>query len=284
MVQKLMDLMKLGPKADGVNIYFKDPHRTELAAQYVYSLLGSSNRLQRRDSSALFGPSSWDDIEVLFLQSVSETENSSSGARLAQGIQLAARGAKLLSMMFCTELQRYDLCSTSSDVLRDPTVLNAMPTVRIVLSYGVRGALKAAVEYMTKCLVRHSSWIMDAGGIEYSNARSTSDESCCLEARACLDSLGSATCFIAWLFCVEEKVKMTETAVAFVVKDAFLAELERSMGDAPELSKKNKEQFVRKCKTYFLMSLVEEFASSLVMSLAKMIEVENGLALVGLVQ
>lgn len=284
MVQKLMDLMKLGPKADGVNIYFKDPHRTELAAQYVYSLLGSSNRLQRRDSSALFGPSSWDDIEVLFLQSVSETVNRSSGGRLAQGLQLAARGAKLLSMMFCTELQGYDLCSTSSDVLRDPTALNAMPTVRLVRSYGVRGALKAAVEHMTKCLVRHSSWIMDSGGIEYSCARSACDESCCLEARACLDSLGSATCFIAWLFCVEEMVEMTKTAVAFVVKDAFLAELERSMGDAPELSKKNKEQFVRKCKTYLLMSLVEEFASPLVMSLAKMIEVDNGLALAGLVQ
>jgi hypothetical protein len=91
MIQKLMDLMKYGPKAEGSSLYFKDPHRTELAAQFVYGLLGASNRLVRRDSGALFGPSSWDDVEVLLGQSVAETENMISGRRLSQGLQLAAR-------------------------------------------------------------------------------------------------------------------------------------------------------------------------------------------------
>jgi hypothetical protein len=91
MIQKLMDLMKYGPKAEGSSVYFKDPHRTELAAQFVYGLLGASNRLVRRDSGALFGPSSWVDIEMLLAQSVAETENMISGRRLAQGLQLAAR-------------------------------------------------------------------------------------------------------------------------------------------------------------------------------------------------
>jgi hypothetical protein len=91
MIQKLMDLMKYGPKAEGSSLYFKDPRRTELAAQYVYGLLWASKRLARRDSGALFGPSSWDDIEVLMAQSLAETENMISGRRLAQGLQLAAR-------------------------------------------------------------------------------------------------------------------------------------------------------------------------------------------------
>jgi hypothetical protein len=91
MTQKLMDLMKYGPKAEGSSVYFKDPHRTELASQYVYGLLWASTRLARRDSGALFGPSSWDDIAVLLAQSVAETENMISGRRLAQGLQLAAR-------------------------------------------------------------------------------------------------------------------------------------------------------------------------------------------------
>jgi hypothetical protein len=91
MIQKLMDLMKYGPKAEGSSLYFKDPRRTELAAQYVYGLLWASKRLVRRDSGALFGPSSWDDIAVLLAQSVAETENMISGRRLAQGLQLAAR-------------------------------------------------------------------------------------------------------------------------------------------------------------------------------------------------
>lgn len=282
MVQKLMDLMKYGPKADGANIYFKDPHRTELAVQFVYFLLGASHRLQRRDSAALFGPSSWDDIEVLISQSVNETGNSVSGYRLAHGLQLAARGAKVLAMMLRTELQGYDLCSTSYDVLRDPSALNVMPTVRLVKAHGVRSGLKMAVEHLTKCLVRHSKWIMDSGGIELTSTRSKSDYSCCLEARACLDSLGSVTCFIAWLFCVEEEVKIMDPAVAFVIKDAFFAELERSMGDVPELGNQKKKDFVRKCKTYFVMSFTEQFAFPLVLTLGKMIEVEDDLALVGL--
>jgi len=91
MIQKLMDLMKYGPKAEGSSVYFKDPRRTELAAQYVFGLLWASKRLARRDSGALFGPSSWDDIAVLLAQSVVETENMISGRRLAQGLQLAAR-------------------------------------------------------------------------------------------------------------------------------------------------------------------------------------------------
>ncbi len=91
MIQKLMDLMKYGPKAEGLSMYFKDPCRTELAAQYVYDLLRASKRLARRDSGALFGPLSWDDIAVLMAQSVAETKNMISGRRLAQELQLAAR-------------------------------------------------------------------------------------------------------------------------------------------------------------------------------------------------
>lgn len=91
MILKLMDLMKYGPKAEGSSVYFKDPHRTELVAYYVFGLLSASNRLVRRDTGALFGPSTWNDIEVLLTQSLTETENMISGHRLAQGLHLAAR-------------------------------------------------------------------------------------------------------------------------------------------------------------------------------------------------
>jgi hypothetical protein len=91
MILKLMDLMKYGPKAEGSSVYFKDPHRTELVSYYVFGLLSASKRLVRRDTGALFGPSMWNDIEVLLTQSLTETENMISGRRLAQGLHLAAR-------------------------------------------------------------------------------------------------------------------------------------------------------------------------------------------------
>ena len=205
-----------------------------------------------------------------------------SGRRLAQGLQLAARGAKLLSMMFQTELQGYDLYKTSSTSL-DSEALTAMPTVRLVKTYGVRSSLKAAVEHTTKCLVHHSGWIMDSGGIELAATESTSDESCSLEARACLDNLGKAICIIAWLFCVEERVGMKDPDVSFVIKDAFLAEMERSLEDVPEMSARAKKKFIKKCKLYFALSLAEEFATPMLLTVAKMIGVDDELALVGLV-
>lgn len=91
MILKLMDLMKYGPKAEGSSVYFKDQHRTELVSYYVFGLLSASNRLVRRDTGALFGPSTWNDIEVLLTQSLIETENMISGRRLAHGLHLAAR-------------------------------------------------------------------------------------------------------------------------------------------------------------------------------------------------
>ena len=188
-------------------------------------------------------------------------------------------GAKLLATMLLTELSGHDLYSTSNGML-DSTAVRAMPTVRMIKTYGVRSALKASVEQMTKCLVRHSRWIMDSGGIEMSTNKSTSDESCCLESRVCLDNLGSVVCVIAWIYCVEEMVELKDTSVAFVIKDSFLVEMERALEDVPEMNERNKNTFVRKCKMYFLMSFVEEFTAPLKMTLAKMIGIDDDFPLV----
>lgn len=188
-------------------------------------------------------------------------------------------GAKLLATMLLTELSGHDLYSTSNGML-DSMAVRAMPTVRMIKTYGVRSALKASVEQMTKCLVRHSRWIMDSGGIEMSTNKSTSDESCCLESRVLLDNLGSVVCVIAWLYCVEEMVEFKDASVAFVIKDSFLVEMERALEDVPEMNERIKNTFVRKCKTYFLMSFVEEFTAPLKMTLAKMIGIDDDFPLV----
>ncbi len=190
-------------------------------------------------------------------------------------------GAKLLATMLLSELSGHDLYSTSN-VMLDSTAFRAMPTVRLIKTYGGRSALKAAVEQMTKCLVRHSRWIMDSGGIELSTSKSTSDESCCLESRVCLDNLGSVVSVIAWLYCVEEMVELKDTSVAFVIKDSFLVEMERALEDVPEMTERDKNAFVRKCKVYFLMSFVEDFTAPLKKTLAKMIGIDDDFPLVGL--
>ena len=190
-------------------------------------------------------------------------------------------GAKLLATMLLTELSGHDLYSTSNGML-DSMAVRAMPTVRMIKTYGVRSALKASVEQMTKCLVRHSRWIMDSGGIELSTNKSTSDESCCLESRICIDNLGSVVCAIAWLFCIEENVELKDPSVAFVIKDAFLVEMERAFEGVPEMNQQSTNMFVRKCKIFFLMSLAEDFVVPLKITLAKMIGVDDDFRRVGL--
>lgn len=176
--------------------------------------------------------------------------------------------------MLLTELSGHDLFSTSNVVL-DPTALKDMPTVRLIKSHGVRTALKFAVEQMTKCLVRHSRWIMDSGCIELATNKSTSDESCCLESRVCLDNIASVVCVIAWLFCVEETCDLKDPSVAFVIKDSLLVGIERSLlEDLPQMSKQIRMKFIRKCKMYFLMSFIEGFSIPLKLTLAEMIGVD----------
>lgn len=191
------------------------------------------------------------------------------------------RGAKVLAMMLLTELSGHDLYSTSNVIL-DFTAVKTMPTVRLIKAYGVRSALKAAVEKLVKCLVNHSRWIMDSDGIELSTNKSTSDESCCLESRVCIDNLGSVICVIAWLFCVEERIELKDPPVAFVIKDTLLIEMERALDGVPEMNEQSKKKFVKKCTVFFLMSLAEEFAVPLKISLAKMIGVDNDFKQVGL--
>ncbi len=80
---------------------------------------------------------------------------------------------------------------------------------------------------------------------------SASNECCALGAKLCLDSLGSEICVITWLFCIEERVKLTDASVAFVIKDAFLAELERGLEDFPEMNERNRKKLVKKLKMEF---------------------------------
>ena len=52
-VSKLMELMKYGPRDGAAGVYFKDPNRTSLASDYVYSLVKASKRLVRRGGRPL---------------------------------------------------------------------------------------------------------------------------------------------------------------------------------------------------------------------------------------
>jgi hypothetical protein len=274
LVEKLMDLLKYGPKSEGSSVYFKDPLHTELASSYAYALVEASSRLVREDESVLFGPSSWDDVKVLLSQSIDQTENAMSGRRLAQGLHMAACGAKLLCLMLKTELLKSDF-SSSANFSFGTLSMKLMPTVKVLKTKGLRNALKAVVRHTTKCLVRHSKWILDHDLNELSSVERASAECCAAEAKTCFDCLGSVLCYTAWLFCAEEGIGINHPNCAFVIKDAFLSELTRYIEDLPEMSSRKKTTHIKKLKWYFILSFVEEFASSLQDSVGTMIGLED---------
>ncbi|KAK1744280.1 hypothetical protein QTG54_004813 [Skeletonema marinoi] len=274
LAQKLMDLIKYGPKAEGSSVYFKDPLRTQLASSYACALVTASSHLVRKDDSTIFGPSSWDDVEVLLSQSIDQTENTISGRRLAQALQMAACGSKLLSLMLKSELLRNDFSSTSF-TFDATSMMKCMPTVKVFKSEGLRNVLKAVVRHTTSCLIRHSKWILDHDLNELSQIERASAECCASEAKTCLESLGSVVCYTAWLFCAEERVAIDHHSSAIIVRDEFLSELTRSIENLPEMSSRKKTTFTKKVKLHFLLSLVEEFAFPLQDAVGKMIGLED---------
>ena len=281
LAKKLMGMMKYGPSNASCNVYYKDPLKTDLLSAYVYNLVSASGRLVRRgDSGALFGPLSWRDIEELLSQSIDQTISVSSPQALAQGLQLAARGARLLSLMLTTELQGHSLFSTASPIERE--ALCSMPTVFFVVGYGSRRALKAAVRQVTKCLVVHSKWILDHGGSD--TPFPVSVECCFLEASSCWDNLGSVLAVLSWLFCVEEQLEMKNPACALVIRDEFLGEMGRSLTELPEMNAQKKKKLVKNMTMYFVSNLCKErFATPMAIVLGKMIGVEDDLALWGVI-
>ncbi len=281
MVQKLFDLMKFGPKADGCKIHFKDPHRTELASEYVYSLLMASSRLVRRDGTALFGPSSFEDVSVLLSQSMDQTANMISGRRLAHGLHLSARGAKLLSLMLSTELQDVDLSCTS--VSFGTLSLKSKPTVSLILGHArIHDVLKIAARNASTCLFCHSRWILEGHPLLDPPSSSVIDESCCLYAIECFDHLGSSICYIAWLFCTEEKVELGSDTCAYAIVNEFSSELQKYLNHSPEMSKLVEKQYIKMLKFRFLRSLAEEFARPLVRAIGNLFDLEDELSMIGI--
>jgi hypothetical protein len=281
---KLWQLMISGPKADGQNVFFKDPFRTELASQYVYSLVHQSKRLIRSDGSTLFGPSEWSDIESLLEQSTTQTEGMAAGKRLADGLHLAARGSKLLLLLLRTELREIDL-TTPKSVTLESLPLQAMPTVqqfithkpkkRSLKSDGVRESLKSVIRHATKCLVRHSYFIFDEEDFHperHSSKQNFYDASCIHEATECFENLGKILSYGAFLFCVSEKIDLDNSFVLYLIRDEFYKELFACLDNMPELNKASSKKFTSALEEYFIGAIGEGFSLPLFVGLSEKME------------
>lgn len=282
-----------GPKADGHNVFFKDPFRTELASQYVYSLIRHSNRLIRSDGSAIFGPREWSDIESLLSQSIDQCENLTGGKRLAECLHLAARGSKLLLLMLQTELRDVDLTSPMSNSF-EQMPLKSMPTVKEFIDNwdkksqtradGVRKSLKAVVRHVTKCLVHHSRFILDVDDF-HPERRSYKgnfyDDSCANEAVECFDNLGRVVSYAAFLFCVAENIKMDNSTLLYLIRDEFNSQLIVCFDNLPELNKTSEKKFTSILKEVFIGAIGGDFALPLYVGLAKLMGCEQDLADLG---
>mmetsp|Transcript_22258 Transcript_22258/g.34382 ORF Transcript_22258/g.34382 Transcript_22258/m.34382 type:complete len:1367 (+) Transcript_22258:2215-6315(+) len=261
--RELMDVIK--------SFHYKNPLRTTFAGLHASALVSASARLVRRNGSAIFGPSSWNDVEVLLSHSTDRAVFSS-GIRLTHELQAAACGAKLLSLLLKTELLDFNLSSTDFDFNSEP--LRARPTVAVLKKQGLRNVLKTATRHATKCLVRHAKYLLDSD-VDMPPSSHPNHVACCAaEAKTCLDNLGSVICYTAWLLCAEERVSIEHNSSAFVIRDAFLSELSLCDDTLPIMNSKKKKMFITKLKLHFLLSILEEFAFPLQDAVGNLIGLE----------
>jgi len=251
--------------------HYKNPMRTHFAHLYASGLVSASARLVRRNGKAIFGPSSWDDIEVLLSQSTDRAV-ATSGIRLTHELQTAACGAKLLSLMLKTELLDYDLSSTEFDFNSES--LKAKPTVVVMKKQGLRNVLKTVTRHTSKCLLRHAKYLLDSDVYSQPSGNHNHTACCASEAKTCLDNLGSVICYTAWLLCAEERISIEHQTPAFVVRDTFLSELSLCDDTLPRMNSKKKKMFIINLKLCFLLSLREEFAYPLEEMVGGMIGLE----------
>lgn len=273
-----MCTLSVGPEflpIAGRAVYFKDCYRIELSADYVVGILEASSRLVRADGTALFGPSSWEDIKTLLEQSTAQTENVISGERLAEALHLASRGARLLSLMFQTELRCVNLSWTKQSF--DSDALTSMPTVRLVLSRGARDALKLAVRQTTKMLMRHSHLLFAGGrGIGDCRARENNGKMSTTEAGRCFSDLCSTVSYVSFLLCIQESLEMDDPSLSYLINSEFSSEVLRSTEDLPSMKATERTKFMRRIKMHFCSALHrEEFSRSLATQLATIIGLEG---------
>lgn len=258
---------------------------TELASQYIYTLIRQSGRLVRSDGSTLFGPADWNDIESLLSQSIKETENMVAGKRLADGLHLAARGSKVLYLMLQTELRDVNLMAVQSCSF-DSLSFQTRPTVKQFRDKGVRESLKSVVRNATRCLVRHARFILDTDDFHpetQSNKATFYDDSCNLEARESFDNLGNVLCYAAFLFCMSESVPIDDQSCLLLIRDEFDMELHRSLDNAPDMDKTSHNKLVKILREAFIGALREDFAMPLLVGLAKLMGFAKELANLGLI-
>ena len=273
--RKLFDMIK--------DANYKAPLQLFIADKYASALVSMSARLVRHDGSAIFGPSSWEDIELLLSQST-DLIKASSGTRLTRELQIATCGSKLLANLLRTELLDFDMYTTGMDFSSE--TLKAKPTVEIMKVRGLRHVLKTATLHTTRCLIRHAKWLVDCDVDVPPSKDPTSKDpnyvaSCASHANTCLDSLGSVVCHTAWLLCAEEGVSIEHNCPAFIIRDAFLSELSIRDNTLPQMNDDKRKMFITNLKLHFHCCLNEEFAFPLQDNVEKKIGLEDDLDSLG---
>lgn len=289
--QKMFNLMMTGPQNEGIS--FRDPNRMELAYDYMRLCLTSSHRLDVGPNIASFSPSCWEDVQHILAQPLQETEqmgtfhsikesvSTSAMRRLGEALHTAASGLSCIDELLKDELTDGKEAGTTSNPRR---LYMVNPTVRAALDANVREALKVAVRHAAQCWVRHGHFVIGDGD-DLLPAESADEDWCAMEAKRCLDSLGSIISHLAWLYCAEEGIELSDNDCSFIICDALRNELESLHQDSADFGHIGKKKpsvaswkkYSKRAKMWFILSLDNSFASPLQQNLAKMLSLSKDL-------
>lgn len=278
--KKIFGTMMTGPQSN--HTYFQDPNRMQHAYDCSRTFIATSEKVEKSNGVPAFGPSSWDDVERCLEQPVKGTDSMKSFSsikaskaihRLGAALQHAASGLSCIEEILKSELR------PAKEEGTPPSPRNLYtnkPTVRIILGVGIREALKRAVRCAVRCWVRHGHLLIGDGD-DIEPADSADADWCSMEAKRCLDCLGSIVSHLAWVFCAEEAIDMSSNDCSFAVEGALTIELTRAFQaendygllHRPENPSNAWEKFSKRAKIWFILSLDKSFATPLQKNLAK---------------
>jgi len=291
LAQKTFNLMMTGPQNEGVS--FRDPNRMDLAYDYMRSSIAASQRLDIGNNISSFAPSCWEDVQHILAQpmkgteqmgtfnSIKESGSTSAMRRVGEALHTAASGLSCVEELLKDELRDGKEAGTTANPRR---LYMVNPTVRAALDINVREALKVAVRHAALCWVRHGHFIIGDGD-DLLLAESSDEDWCAMEAKRCLDSLGSIISHLAWLYCAEEGIELGDNDCSFIISDALRNAFESLHQESADFGLRGKKKpsvaswkkYSKRAKMWFILSLDSSFASPLQKNLAKMLSLSKDL-------
>ena len=284
LAKTLYEITVFGPKFDGT--FYPDPQKAEMVTDYLGWACSRNADMRKRLTEMAM--SRWANIEQVLVQVIGMiyrrpgdecSSSNESLSRITNSLQVVANGLCLILNLIEYQLKPFIDGPVGTEQLRDQPIVKALRDN----DGGIREALKFIVRINAQAWINFGHFrVGDSTRLYAHEPRpSRANLQCCVkQVRRVLDAFGKLTSFVAWVYAIEEDLRMDTKQFASVIVDVLNNELNINQVDADpfaaEKEKMNKADLNRyweKVKLEFTLALQEdeEYAEPLQIKVAEVL-------------